>query len=280
MCDGIPVFSNNKKALHGVGTSSHTEAAEKLRIKEDHYMKSEYHWWDKQFVPDHYDEFGKSILRENGVDIDKAVSIAELYVKKNFRTQAQLVAWLKKTPSEWGRLMASDMESLAKKVNPKLVLYQSKIKKFKKTPLEKFNPYQATKLPSLKEMKKRLPAQVRDQVWAQVRDQVWAQVSDQVRAQVRDQVWAQVRDQVWAQVRDQVWAQVRDQVWAQVRDQVWDQVWATSYWAVKVTLGLPIKHWFFDFLKLGVMVVFVKGKVKVFGKKGKYLGEYNESDFV
>ena len=27
------------------------------------------------------------------------------------------------------------------------------------------------------------------------------------------------------------------------------------------------------------MVVFVQGKVKVFGKRGKYLGEYNESDF-
>ena len=70
-----------------------------------------------------------------------------------------------------------------------------------------------------------------------------------------------------------------DQVRAQVRAQVGDQVWATSYWAIKMTFGLPIKHWFFDFLKLGVMVVFVQGKVKVFGKNGKYLGEYDEKDF-
>ena len=69
--------------------------------------------------------------------------------------------------------------------------------------------------------------------------------------------------------------QVRGQVW----DQIGDQVWATSYWAVKITLGLPIKHWFFDFLKLGVMILFVSGKVKVFGKKGKFLGEYDEEEF-
>jgi hypothetical protein len=84
---------------------------------------------------------------------------------------------------------------------------------------------------------------------------------------------------VWAQVGAQVWDQVGDQVWAQVWDQVGDQVWATSYWGIKITLGLPIKHWFFDFLKLGVMIVFVRGKMKIFGKKGKFLGEYDEKDF-
>ena len=60
---------------------------------------------------------------------------------------------------------------------------------------------------------------------------------------------------------------------------MWDQVWATSYWGIKVTLGLPIKHWFFDFLKLGVMIILVQGKVKVFGKKGMFLGEYDRKDF-
>ena len=248
MCDGIPIFSNNKKAFHGIGTSSHSESAEKLKISEDHYLKSEYHWWDKEFEPDHYDSEGIHILKQNGVDIDKATKIAEKYVKKSFSKQSQVIAWLKKTPSEWGRVLDTNNISFIRKVNPKLLTYKNKIKKFQKTPIEKFNPYQAIKLPSLKDMKKRLPAQV------------WAQV----RAQVGDQVW----DQVWDQVRDQV------------RDQVGDQVWATSYWAVKVTLGLPIKHWFFDFLKLGVMVVFVQGKIKVFGKRGKYLGEYDQKDFI
>jgi hypothetical protein len=93
---------------------------------------------------------------------------------------------------------------------------------------------------------------------------------------VRDQVGAQVRDQLWDQVGDQVWAQVRDQLWDQIRD----QVWATSYWAVKCILELPIKHWYFDFLKLGVMIVFVDGKIKIFGKKGKYLGEYEISSLL
>ena len=154
-------------------------------------------------------------------------------VKKNFATQAQLAKWLKDVPSEWGRLMAEPkFKGLAKKVNPKLTLYQDKIAKFKKTPIEKYNPYQATKLPKIEELKK--------------------------------------HKELWA---------VRDQVWDQVRDQVRDQVYSTSYWGIKVTLGLPIKHWFFDFLKLGVMIVFVQGKVKVFGKKGKFLGEYDEADF-
>jgi len=64
-----------------------------------------------------------------------------------------------------------------------------------------------------------------------------------------------------------------------VGDQVGAQVWATSYWAIKVVLGLSIKHWFFDFLKLGIMVIFVQGKVKIFGKKGMYLGEYTEEEW-
>ena len=206
MCDGIPIFSNNKKAFHGIGTSSHSESAEKLKISEDHYLKSEYHWWDKEFEPDHYDSEGIHILKQNGVDIDKATKIAEKYVKKSFSKQSQVIAWLKKTPSEWGRVLDTNNISFIRKVNPKLLTYKNKIKKFQKTPIEKFNPYQAIKLPSLKDMKKRLPAQV------------WAQV----RAQVGDQVW----DQVWDQVRDQVRAQVGDQVWDQVRDQVRDQVWA------------------------------------------------------
>jgi hypothetical protein len=282
MCEGIGIFSNNKKAFHGVGTSGHSNIALKFKIDEDKFLKSEYHWWDKQFVVDHYDTTAIKILQKNGVDIDKATKAAEKYVKKTF-TQSGVVKWLKKTPSEWGRLMTLDMESLAKKVNPKLVLYQSKIKKFKKTNIEKYNPYKATRLPALKTIKVKMPKKVWDQVWGQVRDQVRDQVGDQVwgqvRDQVRDQVRGQVGDQVWGQAGDQVWGQVRDQVRDQVWGQVWDQVYSTSYWAIKVVLGLPIKHWFFDFLKLGIMIVFVQGKVKVFGKKGKFLGEYSRKEW-
>lgn len=267
MCEGIAIFSNNKKALHGVGTTSHSAAALKLKIKEDEWFKSEYHWWNKVFQADQYDGTALEILKENKVDVVKAESVAKKYCKTHFSRQAQVIGWLKKTPSEWGRLMASDMKNLAKKVNPKLVFYQSKIKKFKKTNIEKYNPYQATRLPALKTIKAKMPKKVWDQVWCQVRDQVGCQVGYQA--------WDQVWDKVWCQVRDLVGCQVG----YQVRDQVRYQVWATSYWAIKVVLGLPIKHWFFDFLKLGIMIVFVQGKVKVFGKNGKFLGEYTRKEW-
>ena len=167
---------------------------------------------------------------------------------------------------------------------------------------EDYNPYQATKLPTLKTIKDKIKEPLKlfgDQVWAQagyqvgsqVRAQVWAQVGSQVWAQVGDQVWAQdgyqVGDQVVAQVRaqvgDQVWAQVGDQVWAQAGYQVGDQVGAqvdtTSFWAVNIHFELGVSHWFGDFLSLGIMPIFVNGKMKVFGKKGKYLGEYDMSEF-
>lgn len=103
---------------------------------------------------------------------------------------------------------------------------------------EKYNPYQATKLPSIKDFKP----------FSRSLSQVWGQV----RGQVRDQVWGQVGDQVGT----------------------------ASYWALNIYFNLGISHWLGEFLKLGVMVIFVNGKVKVFGKKGKYLGEYDESEII
>jgi hypothetical protein len=61
---------------------------------------------------------------------------------------------------------------------------------------------------------------------------------------------------------------------------VWNQVRITSYWAVNIHFNLGISHWFGDLLKLGVMIIFVQGKIKVFGKKGKFLGEYDKKDFI
>ena len=140
----------------------------------------------------------------------------------------------------------------SKKIHEKIT------KKFK---AEDYNPYQAEKLPSLKEIKEKMkePIEV---------------VGDQIRYQIRYQVGAQVLDQV----RVQVWYQVGDQVLDQVGDQVLDQVWAVSYWSVNTHFELGVSHWFGDFLKLGIMPVFIGGKMKVFGKKGKYLGEYDEKD--
>ena len=295
MCYGVPILANNDKAVYGKGTSSHTTTCEQLKLNEDQWIKYEYHWWDKQLIMDHYDPVGEDIIA--GIDRRIAEKHATALVQTHFRTQKQLIEWLKDNKDEWGRLLEHGSPTMIKAVCPALADYNKKIKSFKVS--DKTNPYQAENIPDIKTLKKALPKKVRDQVgdqvWNQVGDQVRNQVGDQVRNQVRDQVrnqvrnqvwdqvWNQVGDQVWNQVGDQVRNQVGDQVWNQVRNQVWDQVWnqvgATSYWAVKMTLGLPIKHWFFDFLKLGVMVVFVHGKVKVFGKGGKYLGEYDESEF-
>lgn len=161
----------------------------------------------------------------------------------------------------------------SKKIHEKIT------KKFK---AEDYNPYQAEKLPSLKEIKEKMKEPLKlfgDQVWAQDGYQVGSQVRAQVRDQVGSQVWAQVRDQVWDQVRDQVVAQVWAQAGYQVGDQVGAQVDTTSFWAVNIHFELGVSHWFGDFLSLGIMPIFVNGKMKVFGKKGKYLGEYDMSEF-
>ena len=231
MCYGVAILANNDKAVYGKGTSSHTTTCEQLKLNEDQWIKYEYHWWDKQLVMDHYDPVGEDIIA--GIDRRIAEKHATALVQTHFRTQKQLIEWLKDNKDEWGRLLEHGSPTMIKAVCPALADYNKKIKSFKVS--DKTNPYQAEKLPDIKTLKKALPKKVRNQVWAQVG--------------------------------------------AQVRDQVGAQVGATSYWAVKMTFGLPIKHWFFDFLKLGVMVVFVHGKVKVFGKGGKYLGEYDESEF-
>ena len=235
-CEGVAFFANNKRALFGKRTTSHSTSAKQLKIDEDKYRKFEYLWWEKKIQQVHYDKVAEDILKQ--IDGSKAFKQVEKSVKKNFKTQIQLAHWLKKVPNEWDKLLEPKWQRLAKRVNPLLITFQDKIDKFKKQPIEKYNPYQAEKLPDLEKIKKAIPKSVRDQVG--------------------DQVWNQVGDQFW--------------------DQVWDQVWTTSYWAIKIVLGLPIKHWFFDFLKLGIMIVFVKGKAKIFGKQGKYLGEYFEKD--
>jgi len=126
------------------------------------------------------------------------------------------------------------------------------------------NPITSKEMPPKSKIKK---------IMAQVRGQVRDQVGGQVRDQVRDQVWDQVGDQVWAQVGGQVGDQVRDQVGDQVRDQVWGQIWVCAYYAIKLFMNLQYEHPAFDLIRLGIMVVKVQDKYKVFGKNGKYLGE-------
>ena len=82
-------------------------------------------------------------------------------------------------------------------------------------------------------------------------------------------IMAQVGDQVWAQVGAQVWAQVG----AQVGDQVRDQVWVCSYKTIADFFNIDYDHPAFELVRLGIMVVNILGKFKIFGKGGKYLGE-------
>jgi len=148
---------------------------------------------------------------------------------------------------------------------------KTRLKDYKPT-----NPIMAETMPEPNKIKK-IMAQVGAQVGDQVRDQVWAQVGDQVGAQVGDQVRDQVGDQVRAQVGDHVWAQVGAQVWAQVGaqvgDQVRDQVWVCSYKTIADFFNIDYDHPAFELVRLGIMVVNILGKFKIFGKGGKYLGE-------
>ena len=139
---------------------------------------------------------------------------------------------------------------------PALKGLQKRLKKYKPT-----NPITAEKMPPKNTIKK-----IMDQVRNQVRDQVWNQVWDQV--------WDQVRAQVWNQVGAQVRNQVRNQVGDQVGDQVGNQVGVCAYYAIKLFMRLPYEHPAFDLIRLGIMVIKVLDKYKVFGKNGKYLGEF------
>ena len=57
-----------------------------------------------------------------------------------------------------------------------------------------------------------------------------------------------------------------------VRDQVRAQVYTISYFAVKEFLNLDYEHPGFDLIRMGVIVVKINKKFKVFGKNGKHLG--------
>jgi hypothetical protein len=82
-------------------------------------------------------------------------------------------------------------------------------------------------------------------------------------------IMAQVGAQVWAQIRDQVGAQVG----ASVRAQVGAQVGVCTYKALAEFFDITYVHSAFELIRLGIIVVNVLGKFKVFGKNGKYLGE-------
>ena len=153
------------------------------------------------------------------------------------------------------------------------------------------NPINAEKLPSkkkikriLKEIKLNTGDSVRAPVWPSVSEAVW----DSVRASVWPSVWDSVWPSVWDSVRTPVWASVSEAVWHSVwpsvseavRDSVWDSVWAQShiagYKAIVSFLKLDFDCPAFNLIRLGIIVVKIPYKFKIFGKNGKYLGEIDD----
>jgi len=66
---------------------------------------------------------------------------------------------------------------------------------------------------------------------------------------------------------------VRAQIGAQVRAQIRAQVWIIVYYAIKLFMGLKYEHPAFDLIRLGIVVVRINDRLKIFGKNSKYLGE-------
>lgn len=128
MCYGVPLFSDGKKALHGKKSNSHSTSAEQLGIREDDYLKFEYHWWDKAIVMDEYDNVGRDIVKH--INVKKATDLVTKRVKKYFNTQDKLAKWIKGVPEEWGHLMDPKFVRLAKKVM--VIFVKGKVKVFGK----------------------------------------------------------------------------------------------------------------------------------------------------
>ena len=103
MCEGIPLFGDNDKALYGKKTISHSTAAGDLGIKEDNFRKYEFHWWDGECPMDHYDAPAENILA--AIDPKKATKHVLALVKKDLSTPEKLWKnWLEDMPSEWKRI--------------------------------------------------------------------------------------------------------------------------------------------------------------------------------
>jgi hypothetical protein len=48
-----------------------------------------------------------------------------------------------------------------------------------------------------------------------------------------------------------------------------------SYYAIKEFFNLEYEHPVFDLIRLGILVINIDNKFKIFGKNGKFLGEIN-----
>jgi hypothetical protein len=102
MCYGIPLFSNGKKVIYGVGTNSHSTTAEKQHFNEDDYRKYEFHWWKGIIEDEHYDSDAEEILKH--INKKKADALVRKFVAENFNTPFKIYKWLKDVPGDWSHL--------------------------------------------------------------------------------------------------------------------------------------------------------------------------------
>jgi len=161
------------------------------------------------------------------------------------------------------------------KLFPKLKELKKRLKTYKP-----INPITATEMPSEVQIQKILK-----EIWDSVRDSVyangWASVWDSVRDSVYASIWPFignfVRASIWNCVGDPVRASVRASFWNCVGDPTGDSVVIISYYAIKLFMNFEYEHPVFDLIRLGIIVIKVDNKFKVFGKNGTFLGEFNDS---
>jgi len=147
---------------------------------------------------------------------------------------------------------------------PALKDFAQKLKNYKP-----INPITAEVMPDVESLKK-IMASVRASVGDSVRDSVRDSVGASVWDSVGDSVRASVGDSVGASVR----ASVRDSVGASVRASVGDYSYICGCFAIKEFFNLEYEHPVFDLIRMGVMVIIVNKKAMVYGKYGKFLGEF------
>ena len=124
MCAGIPILVNNKKAVYGKGTNSHSTTAKNLKVDQDKYRKYEFYWWKNELIQVHYDRVAQDILKD--IQSTTSEKFAKELVKKQFSTSLGIYKWLKDVPDEWHELPNVKNKKLKEYLFKKITGYTQK----------------------------------------------------------------------------------------------------------------------------------------------------------
>lgn len=146
-----------------------------------------------------------------------------------------------------------------------------------------YNPFQATVIPSQDELKpylKNLNEAWISQELIPIIEKCFSSEEErkEIRVEANDYqniIWHDFFDRVLCYEEQWQDARIESDLWRVM----WDYKRATAGSYIKERENLPIKHWFFDFLKLGVIVIFDGDRIRIYGKDAEYIGEYNIKDF-